>query len=313
MDSTLTVADARAALYTEVDASNPNAALFLQRLNELCQRLINNGKWKGSVMTCNFPASSAGFITLPRGYLSLLSLRYRKVPRMSFTQFYPYSTSGPGELDDTKHFPGVAIDLGDGFVTQSDIETAGTLRITIGGAGDAAKVIRLYGEDENGNEIYDSSGVRGLNVTTVNPTVTTTQVFSKVTGIQAAVMTLPWTLSVVNSGTPTQIGAYAPGETRPSYRRYQVGVTTETIQTLCQRRFLPMVAETDWVIPGNLSALRYGLQAMAYEFAGQQDKAEAAYAGSVRFLNEEARAARGGQIAVTNFLTEFSYGVQIGS
>lgn len=312
MDTQLTLATVRAQLYTEVDASSANAPLFLQRLNEVRERLIYSGKWKGTVMFLNLP-SAQGFVTLPRDYLSVLALRYRRVPRMSFTPFFPFSESGPGELDETHNFPGHLVDLGDGFATQSDIDTAGTLRVTITGAGDAAKVIRLYGLDEDGNEVYDSTGVPGLNITTANPIANTTQQFSQVTGIQAPVMTLPWTLSVVNDGTPTQIGVYQPGERTPSYRRYHTGVTTDTIYTLCQRRYIPLVNETDWVIPGNMSALRYGLQAMAFEFAGQQEQAEASFAGALRFLNNEARASRGGATPPTNFNTEFSEGVQIGA
>lgn len=312
MDTQLTLAQVRAQLYTEVDASNANAPLFLQRLNEGRERLMYSGKWKGMVMGINFPASQS-FITLPRDYLSVLTLRYRRIPRMSFTPFLPFSESGPGLLEEANRFPGYLTDLGDGFCTQSDITTAGTLRVTISGAGDAAKSIRLYGLDENGNEIYDSTGVPGITITTADPIASTTVQFSQVTGIQAPVMTLPWTLSVVNDGTPTQIGAYQPGETRPSYRRYHTGETTDTIYTLCQRRYLPLVNETDWVVPGNMSALRYILQMMAFEFAGQQQEAEAAMDGALRFLNNEAKASRGGATPPTNFNTEFSYGVYAGA
>lgn len=314
MDTQLTLAEVRAALYKEVDASDPNSPEFLLRLNEVIERLTYSGKWKGAVMYLNLPVSDTGFVTLPREYLGVLSLRYRKIPRMVFTQFLPYMEAGPGEVDEAREFPGVLIDLGDGYATQSDIATAGTLRVIIGGAGDAAKTIRLFGEDEDGNPIFDSSGIPGVALTTVNPAADTTVVFSRVTGIQAPTnMTLPWTLSVVNSGTPTQIGSYQPGESRPSYRRYQTGVTREPIQTLCQRRPIRVVNATDWVIPGNLSALRYGLQMMAFEFAGQQEQAEASFQGAIRFLNNESRISRAGATPPLNMVTEFSYGVNVGA
>ena len=313
MDTQLTLADVRAQLYPEVNAANPNDPLFLQRLNEVRSRLIYNGKWKGSLMTLNFPATQ-GFITLPRDYAAVLVMRYRCIPRMVFTQFLPFSASGPGYMDEAKRFPGVMVDMGDGFVTQSDITTTGTLRITVTDAADASKIIRLYGRDQNDNEIYDATGVAGINVTTAAPSVTTTQQFSKVTGIQAPPnMTHLWTLSVVNGAVATQLGAYQPGETRPSYRRYQTGETRDTIQTICQRRFIPVVNETDWVIPGNMSALRMGLQSMSSEFANQQDIADQKQARAIDFLNDEARAFRGGAIPTLNFHTEMSWGVQIGS
>lgn len=313
MDTRLTVADCRNALYTEVDATDINSSLFLPALNEVVERFTNSGNWKGSTPKVTIPATD-GYFTLPRWYQSVLSMRYKRVPRPIFTQFYEFSESGPGELRDTEQFYGVMMDLGDGFVTQSDITTAGTLRVTVGGAADASKTIRLYGEDASGNVIYDSSGNQGINITTVNPSADTTQVFSTVTGIQAAsTMTLPWTLSVVNSGTPTQIGAYYPGETRPIYKRYKVGQTDEAIHTICRRRFIQLVAETDWVIPGNLSALRYGLKMLAFEKAGQIAEADACFNRAMGFLNDEAKASRGGGKPSINIMSDLTWGVQIGA
>lgn len=313
MDTRFTVADCRTALYTEVDATDINSALFLPALNEVVEYFTYSGAWKGNTPKVTIPASD-GFFTLPRWYQSVLVLRYQRVPRPIFSTFYEFSESGPGELLDTDAFYGVLADMGDGFATQSDIATAGTLRVTIGGAGDAAKTIRLFGEDASGNVIYDSSGNQGINITTVNPSADTTQVFSLVTGIQAPTnMTLPWTLSVVNSGTPTQIGSYYPGETRPSYKRYRVGQTDEAIQTICRRRFVPLVAETDWVIPGNLRALRYGLKGLAFEKAGQIAEANSCFSTALGFLNDEAKAARGGARPMINIRSEMSSGVQIGA
>lgn len=312
MDTRFTVADLRTALYTEVDATDINSSLFLPALNEVAEYFTYSGAWKGNTPKVTIPASD-GFFTLPRWYSSVLTLRYQRVPRPIFSQFYEFSESGPGELLDTESFYGVLADMGDGFVTQSDITTAGTLRVTIGGAGDAAKVIRLYGTDASGNVIYDSAGNQGLNLTTANPSADTSQVFATVTGIQApANMTLPWTLSVVNGGVPTQIGSYYPGETRPCYKRYQVGKTDEAIHTICRRRFIPLVAETDWVI-GSLRAYRYGLKGLAFEKAGQLAEAQGCFSTAIGFLNDEAKASRGGARPMLNITTELSRGVQIGA
>jgi hypothetical protein len=299
MDTRLTVADCRAALYEEVDATDINTAAFIPRLNEVCERFINSGKWKGTVGKVTLPVST-GFVTLPRWWQSVLVMRYQEAPFPVFSPFYEFSDNGPGEISDTYQFPGVLIDLGDGFPTQSDIATAGTLRVTIGDAGDENKTIRLFGEDADGDVIY-SAGNQGVNLTTADPTADTSQVFSRVTGIQApANMQSPWTLSVVNGATVTQIGRYYPGETRPSYRRYQTGQTSKAIQTLCNRRFIPLVAETDRVIPGNLSALRYGLKSLAFERAGQLDMAGPAFTTALQYLNQEAKASRGGAAGVPN-------------
>lgn len=290
MDSRLTVADCRAALYEEVDATDVYSSRFLPRLNEACERFMLSGKWKGMVVRVSLPAAQ-GFVTLPRNFQNILVHRYKKVPGTMFTQYHEFSVNGPGEVDEAFKYPGMLIELGDGFATQADIETPGVLTLTPGSADDVGKVIRLYGEDENGAEIFDADGIRGLNVTLALPSVTTTQQFSKVTGITAPQNIVAyWTLSA----GADEIGSYAPGETRPRYKRYQTGQTDEAIEVLAQRRYLPLVSESDWVIPGNLTALRYGLQALQYESAAQLQEAQAVFGRGLSFLNQEAALARGG-------------------
>jgi hypothetical protein len=294
MDSRLTVADCRAALYKEVDATDVYSSEFLPKLNEVCERYMLSGKWKGMVVKLSLPASS-GFVTLPRAFQNLLVHRYRGYPGPMFTQYHEFSVNGPGELREANAYSGQLVDAGDGFATQADIETPGTLRVIPGSSDDADKVIRVYGEDADGKEIFDADGLRGKNITLVLPSANTVQVFSKVTGIAAPQnIVAHWTLAVVNGSEVTEIGHYAPGETRPRYRRYKTGKTESAIEVLAQRRFVPAVAESDWVVPGNLTALRYGLQALRYEDAAQLQEAQAVFSRGLAFLNQEARLSRGG-------------------
>lgn len=311
MNTSLTLADCRAALFREVDASNPNNPLFLSRFNEMRERLYYSGKWKGLTRQATYPTPN-GYLSLAYQHAGLLFFRYRRSPRPIFTQFYPYVESGPGEIEDQDRFPGTLFDLGDGFVTHVDITTAGTLRVAITDANDATKTIRLFGEDENGNTIYDSSGVEGITITTANPTADTTVQFSRVTGIQAPVMEGYWTLSVVNGSTATTLSTYAPGERVPKYRRYRTGQLEEAVSVVVSLRFIPVVAETDWVFPGNLSALRCGLQALQFEASGEYDKADESFARAYNYLNQEARIERGGAIPTLNYLSEMSRGINIG-
>lgn len=301
MDTRLTVSDCRTALYTEVDATDINSALFLPALNEVVERFINSGKWKGQTPLVTIPVNGLNYFSLPRWYISVLVMSYLRCPVPVFTPFYQFSESGPGMLPDADAWSGVLLDLGDGFVTQYDIATAGTVRLAVSNAADAGKVIRLYGLDENGVEVYSPDGSLGLNVTLANPTVTTTQQFSLVNGVQApANIIAPWTLSVINSGTPTLLSTYYPGETTPRYRRYQTGQLEEAVKLICNRRYVPLRNETDWVIPGSISALRYGLKMLRYEGAGQLVEASQAFDRALDFLNQEAKSARGGSRITLN-------------
>lgn len=309
MDTRLTVADCRTALYKEVDATDINSALFLPALNEVIERFINSGKWKGQTPLVTIPVNGLNYFSLPRWYISVLVMSYLRRPVPVFTPFYQFSESGPGVLPDADAWSGVLLDLGDGFVTQYDIATAGPLRLTISNASDAGKTVRLFGLDQNGVDVYSADGSLGLNVTLANPSVTTSQQFSAVSGVQApATIIAPWTLNVFNTPTVTLLSTYYPGETAPRYRRYQTGELEEAVQLICNRRYVQLRNETDWVIPGSLSALRYGLKMLAYESAGQLAEASAAFDRALEFLNQEAKSARGGGRITLNIDSTLMWG-----
>jgi len=316
MNSRLTVADCRTQLWTLADASDINSAKFLRMLNEVCEKYILSGKWKGAVVNVDFD-SAEGYISLPYEYYSVLCMTYNKCPAMTFSQFHTYQENGPGELDETKAWPGILIDLGDGFATQSDITTAGTLKVMTNVVDDAKK-IRIFGLDASNNVIYGSDGVEGELVTCTAPFVNTTHTFSKVTGIQATpdpaiTMQSGWTLWV-NGAPAVQIGSYYPGENRPMYRRYQTGKAEKAIRVCCHRRFMLMRNESDWVIPGNLSALRSGFWALNFIDGSDQASANAAFEDGLKWLNNEAKASRGGSAITTNFMNwGMTYGYGNGS
>lgn len=292
MDTRTTLADARAALYDLINVDDPNDPKFLPILNEVCERLINSGKWKGSIVSMVFN-SATGYITLPCTFSSVLGGTYDRCPIPVFTQFHEYVEQGPGTFDETYKFPGQLLDMGDGFATQLDIETAGVLRV-YSSAADNGDVVRIFGEDENGDVIFDTTGNEGVNVTLAAPFVATTQQFSKVTGFQKPATSNRVYLKVWDGVTETQIAEYQPNETRPMYRRYKTGEAEQVIRVICQRRYMPVAAETDWVIPGNISALRAGIRSWLFEDTSDMDSADQSMTRAYAFLNDEAKSSRGG-------------------
>lgn len=307
MNTNLTVAEARDQLWQLADPSDRNSPQFLYMLNEICSKLIQSGKWKGAVVNVTFDSSS-GFITLPPEAYSVMAMTYNRCPAMTFTQFHAYQENGPGNLKDTLNWPGILMELGDGFVTQSDIPEGviSNLRVTLTNAADAGKTFRLFGQNGSNQPIYDlTTGVEGIDLVSAFPSAdtptTTSQLFAKVTGIQApADLKGSWSLSYLVDGTATQIGQYLPWETIPIYSRYQTGVADKTIRILCQRRFRKMVNETDWVIPGNIGALREGFWHLKYLNSSDDEKAQMKFDRALYWLNNEARSFRAGASTPTN-------------
>jgi hypothetical protein len=297
MDTRLTLADVRPILGPMINSSDLNDPLILQRINEGEERLINSGKWKGCIVTLRFESSS-GFVTMPYNFAAALALTYDRYPFPIFTQFHQYVEEGPGKMDEALNWPGILIDLGDGYCTQADIPAAGVVRI-YSSALDNGDVVRVYG-NLNGVTVYDSSGNEGEAVTLAAPFVATTNQFTEITGFTKPLTTARVYAKSWDGVTETLVGTYQPNETRPCYRRYQTGVAEKEIRLICHRRFIPTVAETDWIIPGNISALRAIIQSLLFEDASDMDAADASFARALSFLNDEAKTFRGGGRATLN-------------
>jgi hypothetical protein len=280
---------------------------FVKNLNLVRQRYVLSGLWKGILNRSdyNLPAGQ-GYFTLSRGDESIVGIDICCRPMMVMNQWFEFNPVGIGYMPEDKRGCGPVIDMGDGFVVQKDISENCTLRLKLEDATDAGKTVRLFGLDEDGREIYDSNGFKGITLTTASPSSDTTQVFSRITGLQFPFMVGYSTLWQVVSGVETQIGVYAPGEMTPCYRRYKTGILNQdegvTLRTFCRQRFVPVAAATDYVIPGNVGALKWGFLALKHEDAGRIEEADASWARGEKLLNEELAALRGSAITTLRLL-----------
>ncbi len=314
------------------DPTNPTNDLFLQALNIGLEGVTNSGKWKSAIQeltvqpTINLLGTLSngadGYITLPRRYLGALGTRFGCVPCPVFGQWYTYVSSGPGKICPTWPTMGVLIDDGDGKPSQRMIPPGifGTLQVGITNAADAGKTVRLFGLANDETQIYDALGM-GYNVTTAYPmSASNNQLVSLLEMVQGPMVTdAPpvyfkgnWSLWFNPVGTnipgqavpsgPIQIGQYEPTEQIPCYHRYLCGNLQSNpaqpgayaVAIMAQRRYIQLVAETDPVEPGDLSALRYMILGGNHDLALRYDKAKEAYDLATERLNNSTRAARAG-------------------
>lgn len=268
MQTALSVAQVR-ALYESLASSS---AAFINELNEVLERLMTDEMWEGLTEEVLFPLSDDNYLVLPRQFVAVLGYTLNNVPRPIFGTFHQYIELGMGWRDpDTMPTMGL-IDAGR-VVAQEEISGTATLRVKPTLAVDAGKVIRFFGLDQNSQPIYTQpTGVDGITLTTAVPFSDTTQQFTALTGIQCLTdMVGRWTLWQVVAGQETQIGTYEPGESYPNYRRYKIGTRTDeaVVRCYCRRQFVKVAAETDWVYPGNLAAIKLGLKALQLEDANK--------------------------------------------
>lgn len=270
------------------------------RLNQVIERITNTGLWKGILNQSRYTGyRDLGYITLAAGDESIVGVDFCCRAVNVYSQFYSFSQNGIGWIPEDKRgcFGGL-VDMGDGYCTQRDIVGNATLRMKIESADDIGKTVRFYGQDEAGRDIFSTSGIQGINLTTASPSSDTAQVFTNITGIQFPLMVGFSTLWQVVDGVETQIGTYSPSERIPCYRRYKTGLLNEDmdIHLFCRGRFVPIAAPTDFIKPGCLAALKFGLQALTLEDAGTPDVALGYWAMATKELDNELSALRGSAI-----------------
>ncbi len=274
----------------------PGQYTFLQALNIVMDRFYSSGVWKDLLARMSFPNGSPdGIINLDYQYASLMGLSLKGgSPMAIYDQTHPWTELSFGWVDPADYTMAGVEDLGDGFPAPVDIETEGTLKLTLLNAGDAGKTARFFGlYDDNQFQVRDVAGALGVNLTTVSPSATTSQTFSTLKGVQLPSMLGLCQLYVVNGSTSTLLAEYEPGQTRPSYRRYKTGKNEAEILAFCRKRFIPYQNPTDFVEPANIGAIGTGFQAITKELAQQFDEAAKIWAYADILLQKQLQAFRG--------------------
>ena len=300
MSSNLTVADVRETLWMQVDPANQNSPRFLPALNEVCERILNSGLWKGTYGVVDFD-SADGYLTLPRRWESIIGCTVKEAIRPTYGRFHEFLSSGPGPYERLEYDLGLLIDQGEYPTIIRQTESL-PIRLTANDTSDAGRFVRLYGLDTNGDPIFDDTGIEGITVELQNAPVTTSQSFL-LTGVAKDPTLGSVTLAQVDGSTVTTLSTYEPTETRPAYRRYKVGTISANtgaddppaIRTLCKRRFIKLACETDYVYPADIGMLKFGLIAWTYEQQGahELERAELFWQKAYQVGNQTLKQQRG--------------------
>jgi hypothetical protein len=271
MNTRVTVAVARASC--EQFASSP--AQFIPQLNLVQQKLMAHAMWQDLLQAVDFKNSSGtGVLTMPPWVASVVGWQLFGTAEAVFDQFREFQEGGVGFYDSKSYKANELWELPAGAVSQNSIPDYGgygNLRLFINNPADAGKVVRFGGQDQNGEEIYDSAGNQGVSLTTAFPSSDTSQLFGNLSNVQLPGFVGSCNLYVLINGVASLLSYYNPGETLPYYRKYKVGQwspkdanipNVAPIRCFCRRQFMPCHAETDFVYPGNLNAIEAGLQAL---------------------------------------------------
>jgi hypothetical protein len=297
-------------------------------LNFTLARAFLAGKWSGTIASLRvaiYDFDDSGItrrqFTLPREAQTALGIRFENVAldgktsaRPIHNQWYSWlNTRCNGEWN-----TGI-IDLGDHWQTFRDIPANAYLRIRTDYAETGTFYIR--GTDSTGATIYSGTVpnvIEGTSLDLATNPDTTTETFLAGSTVQIVkpVTSGPVRLYSYDGTTETLLATYAPGETVPAYRRYQVAgasVAWTTSQfdyalVKAKRRFVELVADNDLVFPNNEVAIYFGLKAKNYEDKHDSGLANEYLAKFYDALNGELREEQGNAPVTIKLRTGEGYG-----
>lgn len=322
-----TLADIKASLIPDAIGLCPDDARLVKMVNEAQQRLLTKGLWHGTFGRFRICTENQ-CITLPPQIATIESAAVSgEVVSMRDTWwefldngFGPMvGTSGCASCGDGNNVGGglgVGIYRGR-FCTFKDIQPTGKkLNVVCDLSSDVGKEVLLLGYDDNGNWIRTDQGGTikdgELVAFAQSGGTTTTNNFSSINDIQ-----LPddmdgqsWLYEYsVAATTRRLIGKYEYFETRPNYARYLFpSVCTRTCDdnACCQTpidivgklEFIPVVNDTDYLIIGNIPALKELMVAiknadLAPDSLSKNQIITSGYAMAMNELDNEIRHYRG--------------------
>lgn len=275
--SRITVAEAKGTLCRAVDNGVPaDDPRVIMRINEAMERLMVSGHYVGMTQELTICSQSQCF-TLPRQIESVQEIfildQSLDVNDGWYSVENPATYVDPDFLNDV-----VLVDRGE-HPTIFDICTPGKLIVYSQFTEAAGDVIRIFGLDPTGNEIYTlQNGVYapGELITLSISGVTSVNVYSKITNMQKPVTVGPVRVYEVdpnNGSNHIMLAILDPSERVPSYRRYfcadipaiAASDPPVRIRVTGKRRYLPVTQDTDFLILSNVSALRLEMMSLERE------------------------------------------------
>lgn len=311
----LTLADVRSLLWEYApagadglkvplsSASTDEKAYWAGKLNQVQERLMNKGVWSGGwVSVKNVPIYN-NTITVPRRFGTCAGVNLCCGPRPIYSRFWKFTESARTVECSNGVTP--INDQAQTFITPTaDFK----LRIKSSTVADNTKLVTLFGGvDGDDAEIFTSTT---LTITSGSP-ATTSQVYSVLPRISKVVTVGQVDLYAVDNdtGDETLIATYAPYETLPAYKQYEIeNVGDETsADCLCTLAYVPASADTDIITPGVLGGLKHGLKALTYEDTSD-DRQDTEWARAEKALDEAKDSDDGFTIPTFRFDPNFGAG-----
>lgn len=284
-------------------------------VNEAQRRLLNRGNWWGTFQLAQFCVTK-GCLTWPREIATIEAVSLCSKPvniRNMWYEFlgpvdYPNSCCSTDKCDNVCN-AGDPCSLGalqDRGVVPAFEDITGTgkkIMVQAAHSSDNGKRILLQGIDNNGLNIRTQDGalwVDGEYVILNTASILSANTFSTLTGVQKDATNMSvriYQYDVATSTIEKNLAVYQPDELIPQYRRsYILSLSsacasgcscakgTHQVNAVVKLEFIPALVDTDWLIIGNLDALKFMAMSIYKEERGDMAGAEGDYKRAIREL-----------------------------
>lgn len=273
--------------------------------NEAHQRLVNKGKWVGTLQQYRICVGDDSCLVWPRQIDTIEAWALCHTPGVIRNRWYEFNGQGPGIIKPDNNWFTTLIDKGTAvaFDELSNNTTNKRIRVVADVTESAGLTILLQGYDRNANWIRTLDGgtwIDGEKVTISTTAQLTTNFFSVLTGVQKPVTNGPVRLSEYTTTVIKQLAYYENDEQVPIYRKsFLPGMenmdgcgdssdcSNKTVNVIAKLRHIDVRGDNDWLLLGNRSALRLMAQAILKEERNLLAEAAAYEAQATRLLQEE--------------------------
>jgi hypothetical protein len=285
-----------------------NSTEVVDYINEAQARLMVRGDWRGTVVRYRSCVNDAK-LTWPRWVEAIRKINVCHTNAPMLNRWYEFVGQGPGTLHDEDDPGLVHVDMGEA-PTFDDI---GGVDRVLKVQSDETETDTLYliaqGYDENNEWIkttHDGAIVDGEYILISSTPHYSTKEFSNVSAVRITGTTVGNVLLSEYEPTTTvtkPLGIYEPGETTPSYRRSRIpgleaydncGCESDPCETgytnvmvLAKLRHIPVVNDADWLVIGNLPALKDMVMSIVKAEKNLPSEADYYEARAIRELDKE--------------------------
>jgi len=304
---TLQLKNARESLALKaISGQCSNSNEFVAVLNEAMRRLDRRGNFFNTDQLMEFCVYN-GCITWPRMVGTVLGIRPCGSQSLDIRNSW-YNIIGPRNCNNF-HSAWVMKDHGTAPCYNDITGDSGKyLRVYPTKREDVGKTISFFGIDGNGQPLQEKVGNiwrRGVTLTIQAPYVQSNMLVKRIDSVVKQITQSNILLYQYDPVTETQqdMAVYEPSETNPNYRRSIIdgfcnlpgsnnkinGVKWKKVEVLVKLQFVECLADEDFLAIDCLDAIKFMIQCIRSEEAGDLQKAEIFKLKAIEELNFESR------------------------